>query len=129
MSQDNVDVVRASLDRWNRGERDTFDFHPDIEFIPRRAATEGAYRGTAGMERFLADTEETFDKFEFRVEMLDHGDQVLVWGTIHVRAKQSGVETDIPTGGVVELRDGKVVRWEDFGSKAKAFEAVGLGLS
>ena len=29
-------------------------------------------------------------------------------------------------GGIFEFRDGKVVRWQDFGSKAKALEAVGL---
>jgi hypothetical protein len=29
-------------------------------------------------------------------------------------------------GGVFEFRDGKIVRWEDFGSKAEALKAVGL---
>jgi len=47
-------------------------------------------------------------------------------GTIHVRARGSGIETDIETGGLFEFRDGKVIRWEDFGSKDKALEAVRL---
>jgi hypothetical protein len=29
-------------------------------------------------------------------------------------------------GGVLEFRDGKVVRWEDFGSKDNALKAAGL---
>ena len=33
---------------------------------------------------------------------------------------------DIPTGGVMEFRDDKIVRWEDFGSKQTALKAVGL---
>jgi hypothetical protein len=63
---------------------------------------------------------------QFRTEFEDLGDQVLVWGTIHVRAKGSGLETDIPMGGLYEFREGKIVRCEDFGSKEKALEAAGL---
>jgi hypothetical protein len=33
---------------------------------------------------------------------------------------------DIPTGGIFDLRDGKIVRWHDFGSRGKALEAAGL---
>jgi hypothetical protein len=51
---------------------------------------------------------------------------VLTWGTIRVKAKQSGIDTDIPVGGVVEFRDGKIVRWQAFDSKEKALKAVGL---
>lgn len=28
-------------------------------------------------------------------------------------------------GGGIEFREGKIVRWEDFGSKEKALDAVG----
>jgi limonene-1,2-epoxide hydrolase len=56
----------------------------------------------------------------------DLGERVLAWGTIHVRARGSGIETNIETGGVFEFRDGKIMRWEDFGSKDAALEAVGL---
>ena len=101
-------------------------YHPDVEYLPLRSATEGTYRGIAGVERFNADTKEVFEKFEPHYEFLDLGERVLAWGVIHVRAKGSGIETDIPTGGIFEFRDGKVVRWQDFGSKAKALEAVGL---
>jgi hypothetical protein len=45
---------------------------------------------------------------------------------IHVRARGSGIETDIPTGGIFDFRDGKIVRWEDFGSKEKALRAAGI---
>ena len=88
--------------------------------------TEGPYRGIAGLERFIADTEETFDKFEMHFELVDLGERVLAWGKLHVRARQSGIETDIPTGGVFEFRDQKIVRWEDFGSEDEALKAVGL---
>jgi ketosteroid isomerase-like protein len=127
VSQENVEMLRDLKEQWNRGERsDTSAFHPDVEWRPLRAATEGAYHGIAGIERFVADTEQTFNKFELRTELLDLGERVLAWGTIHVRARQSGIETDITTGGLFDFRDGKIVRWEDFGSKEKALKAVGV---
>ena len=130
MSQANVEVVLRLNDCAKRGELSEMDprsfFHPDVEFLPRRAATEGAYHGLAGMDRYHADTDEIFEKFEPHYEFLDLGERVVAWGTIHVRARQSAIETDISMGGVFEFRDGKIVRFEDFGSKEKALEAVGL---
>ena len=101
-------------------------FHPDVEFLPQRAGTEGAYRGIAGMEEFRADTAQVFEKFEVHYELLDLGDRVIAWGKVDVRARGSGIEVDVRMGGVFEFRDGKIVRWEDFGSKEKALKAVGL---
>ncbi len=129
MSQENVELVRRALEEWNRGERSEARVralrHPDVEFLPRRSATEGPYRGIEGVERFIADTDETFERFEQHYEVVDLGERVLVSGQIHVRARGSGIETDVPGACVLEFRDGKVVRWEDFGSKDKALEALG----
>jgi ketosteroid isomerase-like protein len=132
MSEENVALLRELESEWHR-EWDSGEvsvrpehWHPDVEFLPRRTATEGAYRGISGIEAFVADTIETFEKFEFQVELEDLGDQVLAWGTIHVRARGSGLETDIPIGGLYGFRDGKIVRWEDFGSKDVALEAAAL---
>jgi ketosteroid isomerase-like protein len=129
MSQENVELVRRVFDDWNLGE-DELEvrsvYHPDVELLPLRAATEGVYRGIAGIEKFVADTREVFEKFEPRYELLDLGERVLAWGEIHVRARGSGIETDIASGGIFEFRDGKVARWEDFGSKDEALKAVGL---
>jgi ketosteroid isomerase-like protein len=129
MPQENVDLVRRVFDTWKLGGVDQMEirsvYHPDVEFLPLRAATEGGYRGIAGIERFVADTEEIFDRFDFHYDLLDLGERVLAWGKIQLRAKGSGIEMDIPIGGVFEFRDGKIVRWEDFGSKQRALEAVG----
>jgi len=129
MSQENVEILRKLQNDWNRGERDLAGaYHPDVEFLPRRAATEGGYYGLSGIEAFIADTSEIFDKYEMNFEFTDLGERVLAFGAIHVRAKGSGVETDIQTGGLFEFRDGRIVRWEDFGSKSKALEAAGLSV-
>jgi ketosteroid isomerase-like protein len=129
VSQQNVELVRRLNDAVTRGEVNEMEirsfFHPDVEFLPRRSATEGAFHGLAGMEKYHADTEAIFEKFEPHYEFLDLGERVVAWGTIHVRARQSGIDTDISMGGVFEFRDGKIVRFEDFGSKEIALKAVG----
>jgi ketosteroid isomerase-like protein len=128
MPSKNLKLAQDLQTRWNRGDMtvDAHTFHPDVEFLPLRAATEGAYRGLEGIERFLADTLEVFEKFEWNYEYADLGDRVLAWGTIHLRARGSGVETDVETAGLIDFRDGKIVRWEDFGSKDRALEAAAL---
>jgi len=130
MSQENVELVRRVFETPNVEEGDEMEirsiFHHDVEFLPQRAGTEGAYRGIAGIEEFRADTEQVFEKFEVHYELLDLGERILAWGKVDVRARGSGIEVDVPMGGVFEFRDGKIVRWEDFGSKEKALKAVGL---
>jgi ketosteroid isomerase-like protein len=130
MSQENVELVHRVFEVPIVEEIDKMEmrsiFHPDVEWLPQRAGTEGAYRGIAGIEKFLADTEQVFEKFEVHYELLDLGEQILAWGKVDVRARASGIEVDVPIGGVFEFRDGKIVRWEDFGSKEKALKAVGL---
>jgi len=128
MSQENVELVREAMDAWNRGET-AFRadvWHPEVEFVPLRSATEGGYQGRAGIEAFIKDTLAVFEKFEPSYEYADLGDRVLAWGSIHLRTRGSGLETDIETGGLFDFRDGKIVAWEDFGSKERALEAAGL---
>ncbi len=60
-----------------------------------------------------------------RLGVRDLGDgRVLCWGFLETRAAGSGVEMDVPVGGLFEVREGKVTRWEDFGSKEKALDAA-----
>jgi ketosteroid isomerase-like protein len=126
MSKDKLDLVRGLQEAWNRGDPITLTdyFHPDVVFIPLRAATEGAYRGIAGMERFVADTLTVFDRFEMRNEFAEFGERVVSWGVVRIRTRESGIETEVESSGVFEFRDGKIVRWEDFGSKERALAAV-----
>jgi ketosteroid isomerase-like protein len=74
-----------------------------------------------------ADTFENFDLFEVsNEEIRDLGDRVFSIGTLRIRGKGSGVEVTVPTAIVLTFRDGKIVRFEDFGERSSALEAVGL---
>jgi ketosteroid isomerase-like protein len=128
MSRENVEIVRSALDAQSRGDEAGWlrHFDPDVEWIPLLSATEGGYRGDAGLRKWSAATAETFEKFEAHFELRDLGERVLAWGTIHLRGRATGVERHIPSGGILEFRNGKISRWESFGSRAEALKAVDL---
>ena len=47
-------------------------------------------------------------------------------GTLHLRARGSGIETDVPTAAIATERDGLLIDWRDYGDSKKALEAAGL---
>ena len=122
-------VFEEALDAAGRGDVEAFLRHvdEDIVWIAARSAVEGAYRGHDGIRRFFADNDENFDVFrpEFH-EVRDLGGRILAVGMIHIRARGSTVETDIPVAGIFTFRRGRLLRWEDFRERRLALEAVGL---
>jgi ketosteroid isomerase-like protein len=130
MSQENVELFRRSLDAFNRGEVEAWlaTIHPDVTFAPIRASVEGAYRGHAGVRRFFDENRETFESFHLTyTDIRDLGDgRLLVIGTLHLRARGSGIETDVPTAAIAKERDGLLIHWRDYGDSRKALEAAGL---
>jgi ketosteroid isomerase-like protein len=129
VSQENVEVIRRCDAAISRGDVDSFllGIHPDVEFVPRRAAVQGNYHGHAGMRKYIAENDESFDLFEVgNTEFRDLGDRVLAFGTVRVRGRESGVEVTHPTAFLVMFRDGKIIRFEDFGERSEALKAAGL---
>lgn len=129
MSQENVDAFRRGTDAISRG--DPLDIpetvHPEAVFEPLRSGTEGPFVGHEGMRRFIADTEEMFELFRISyTDVRDLGDRVLAIGSIRMRARESGLETDVPSAAVAEFRDGLLWRYKDYGQARLALEAVGL---
>jgi ketosteroid isomerase-like protein len=100
----------------------------DTVFEPLRAATEGAFIGREGMRRFLGDTAETFDLFKASyADVRDLGDgRLLAIGTIRMRGRGSGVESDVPSAAVAEFRDGTLARYKDYGDARLALQVAGL---
>ncbi len=129
MSQEIVEAFRRGADAISRG--DLVDIpqlvHPDAVFEPLRSATEGPYVGHEGMRRFIADTEEMFELFRISyTDVRDLGDRLVAIGSIRMRARASGVETDVPSAAVVDYLDGLLWRYKDYGQARLALEAAGL---
>jgi ketosteroid isomerase-like protein len=129
MSQENVEMFRRNVEAFNRGDVEGWleTYHPDASFSPIGAPIAGVYRRHAGLRRWFADNRESFETFfvDF-TDIRDLGDRLLVIGTIHLRARGSGIETDVPTAAVATWREGLRIEWKDYGDPAMALEAVRL---
>jgi ketosteroid isomerase-like protein len=101
--------------------------HPEVTLESQRSVTEGVFRGHQGIREFMADTAQTFDLFRPEyADVRDLGDRVLAIGSIRVRGKESGVETDVPTAAIAEFREGLLWNFKDYVEERLALGAVGL---
>jgi ketosteroid isomerase-like protein len=129
MPADHIDAFLRGVDALNRLDvtaiLETID--EDTVFEPLRSQTEGAFIGVEGMRRFLADTAETFDLFKASYPDVRDlgGERLLAIGTIRMRGRGSGVESDVPSAVVAEFRDGKLRRFKDYGEARLALQAAG----
>ena len=122
MSQENVELVRrfavAEIDEgWA-------DADPDIVWNPiDEAPAQGIDAAMASLARWEAE----WDEYEvFHEEFVDAGDQVVVATLLRGRGRGSGIEVEAHFYDVYTVRDGKIVRMDEFTSRAEALEAVGL---
>jgi ketosteroid isomerase-like protein len=130
MSEENVEIVRAILKAWNRG-----DYSAALELVDHNVEVEaalgltldGMYRGHAEGSRFLADFWGEFEDFrtEFE-ECIPVGDSVFVAAHHHGRGRTSGIEVEMRNWQVFTVRGGKVVRYQMFSTRQQALEAAGL---
>jgi ketosteroid isomerase-like protein len=118
MSQENVDLVRGGYDDFNSGNIDGVLARLDAEVEWTEPgggnAPSGTFRGpeSVGSEVF-AKVPEQFDEFTCTVEnAADEGDTVRVTADFKGTSK-SGVELDATAEHVWEVRDGKVVKFEN----------------
>jgi ketosteroid isomerase-like protein len=130
MSEENVELFLRANAAINRGDVEYAIRHSteDVVIIAARSAVEGNFVGHEGVRKFFADNAANFELFHVRIDDVRDldGDRVLGIGTIHIRGRGGGVETDIPMAGIATYRDGKLSRWEDFRERRAALEAVGL---
>ena len=115
MTQHNADIVRSWFDRWNAGERDTFDdeMHPEAEIVS--AFLGGAHRGPGALHSWFGEIEDQFDEWVVLTEDFhEAGERVAVLGKVRLRGRGSGVSFESPVGFLFEIRDGKLARLQTF---------------
>jgi ketosteroid isomerase-like protein len=130
MSEGNVEVVRGTINAWNRGDYEAWieGFDSECEFRPLRAQLEGlAYRGHDGLRQFIDDLTLDWEQVRFEVsEIRDAGDNVLVLIRFQGRGRASGADLDVPVGIVGKVREGKITEARMYSDPDEALEAVGL---
>jgi ketosteroid isomerase-like protein len=120
MSQ-NVEIVRRFL-AFDVEEALTYA-DPDIVWNPiEESPTQGHDAVRASLERWKGE----WDHYKLvPEEFVDRGDLVVVTVRLGGRGRASGVEIDARFYDVYTLRDGKIVRMDQFTERSEALEAAG----
>lgn len=135
VSEQNVELVREGFDRFLTGDYEALvEFFmditaPDVEIHSRFTGLAGEpFRGHAGVRSWLAEWNESFERFEPWLEQVIEvdDDRVVALGGISFSARASGVDMDTPIGWIQEFSEGKLQRMRVFGSQAEALEAAGV---
>ena len=130
MSRENLDLMREGIESMNRRDIEAVlrGMDPEVRFEHRLAALQGSFVGLAGVRGWFMDLAEAFDSWRISCEDIRYlGDRVLALGTIRATGRESGVETELPLAIVAEYRDGLLTDFTDYGDRADALEAAGLG--
>jgi ketosteroid isomerase-like protein len=130
MSQENVRVVQAAIQAFNRRDSDKFRtlLARDAEIVPARAALEGTvYSGPDAAARYCAAVDERWENLRWEVDEIRDGDGwVLALGRIRGRGRDSGAEFDARAGWVAHFGEGLVTNFHTYADRGQALEAVGL---
>jgi hypothetical protein len=130
MSQENVELAYKVLH--TLGTRDASALislsDPEVEWHSFFALGEaGAYRGHEGTRRYMSDLSDAFETARADVDdALGVGNVVVLVGRLHFRGKGSGVESEVPAGWMLKVRDGKLLRFRAFREPEQALETLGL---
>ena len=129
MSQENVEIVKAAIEAFNRADWDAAfqDMAPGCELDMSRAV--GPVSGVldfAQLRSALVDLAEQFESARLEpYEFIEAGDLVVVPWTFHVRGR-GGIEVAARPTVVWTIRDGAVERMTLYQERQEALEAVGL---
>src|SRR5262245_44225369 len=128
MSQENVEIVRRAWEyeidgRGARAEAEAI-YDPDVV---RKPCEEGPSYGIDAIRDNFEHWQGAWEELEVSAEeFIDAGDRVLVtehhWG----RGRGSGIGVDTRFYEVYTLREGRIVRMDQFTERAEALKAAGL---
>jgi hypothetical protein len=140
MSQENVELLRASLEAFRAGTsesdregmltkiEETWD--PEIELDASEAPVLDigeVYRGKDAVKRFWREWLAAWETNRFEYELVDAGERVLMLFDLQMRGRSTGIE--MPFGKVawvLTYRGGLLVHQKFYMSQSEALEAVGL---
>ena len=126
MSEANVETVRRFADAYLRGDMEEAmaQLDPEVVYKPVEAAEMvGRDAARSSWRRWAEDWE---DLEAVPEDFIDAGDRVLVPVVFRGRGTGSGIEVEGRYYQVLTVRDGQVVRWEEFSERAEALTAAGL---
>ena len=130
MSREDVELVREAFAAFEHEGLEGFlrFYNPEIEWTPTAEFVEFAtYRGHDGVRRYFGTIADEFDDVRVELEeVIDAGEQVVVFSRISGQGKLSGAPVELSLITVSSMRDGKVIRNRNYPTRSEALEAAGL---
>lgn len=130
MSDENVELVRRYYEAMNRGDEEavrellTADFVTDTS---RRPVEPGILHGREESMVAAAQVREAWEELVVEpAELIPADDRVLAIVDNRARGRSSGASVESRTAQLWTIRDGKLARFEYFGTPAEARAAIGL---
>jgi ketosteroid isomerase-like protein len=126
MSEENVEIVRRTYDRWGRGDfSNVDDFDPDVEFEMADWPHQTKVTGIDAMWETWRSTLGAFHDFRSTAtEFTPYGDNVLVLNRIEASGKESGADVGADVASLFTLRNGKITRLALYWNVESAREAA-----
>jgi ketosteroid isomerase-like protein len=128
MSDDDLQVVKDYLERWNRGSFDmpfdAVDPSVTIDWSESNAPYSGVYSGHQGWLDLFSEIRDAFQHAEVEVhEYIVAGQRIAVHSTAHLRGRHD-VAVDASSTMVWTFRDGKIVSVRLYQQHADALKAI-----
>ena len=131
MSQENVEIIRRLIERFNSAdyEAGVETWAPDaiLDWSASHGPFAGVYRGRAEIRAFRQQFTGTFD--EVRIELDDpvevESDALVVENVAYFRGRE-GIEVQARSAWLIRLRDHTVAELTLYQTKQEALEAAGL---
>ena len=126
MSEENVEVVRALWEAYARDDFDRVLSYCD-PYLVMVTLEEGPVYGLDASRQNYERWRDAWDDPEIAVEeILGAGDRVFVSARFRARGRASGAEVDGRFYELYTMRNGKILRVEEFNERAQGLEAAGL---
>jgi ketosteroid isomerase-like protein len=114
MSQENVELARAAIEAFNRGDLDVLLEQADDNFVfdwsRSRGPLNGIYRGRDGLTEFISEQWSAFETFVMEPrEFIDRGRHVVVPNTVRARGRE-GIEVSASVVHVFTVENGRISR-------------------
>jgi ketosteroid isomerase-like protein len=129
MSRENIDIIRAVIDGWLRGDPATLELISEdaLYVAPPGMVGGGSYRGHEGVLEWFVAWRREWAEYDLEVLRFENlGDRVLTVERNRATGKRSGIAVDMETFSIWTLRDGRVSRWQGYATEEEALEAAGL---
>ena len=129
-ADENVAALRRAVEHLNATRDFAWDLYtPDVVFSTRgEFGGRDTYEGHDGLERAMSAFRSVWgDSIAFEIRDISGGPEAYVLVLhFHLRGEQSGVELELDEGWAAWMREGRIARIEQYGTRQEAAEAAGL---